>query len=124
MKQAARRSWRDTAQNHSRRAVSEMLKDTSADDGGLSVVSPIFDCVNFERLEHDGGGNLAGRLRSCSKKPAKDSISKGETMILKLACADFAFPLLPHDRVLDLITEPNQKKSCPHVPCAAKQQQK
>jgi sugar phosphate isomerase/epimerase len=27
--------------------------------------------------------------------------SKGRT--LKLACADFAFPLLPHDRVLDLI---------------------
>jgi len=22
---------------------------------------------------------------------------------LKLACADFSFPLLPHDRVLDLI---------------------
>src|SRR5262245_21742421 len=26
-----------------------------------------------------------------------------ELMKLKLACADFAFPLLPHDRVLDLI---------------------
>src|ERR1041385_8229426 len=50
-----------------------------------------------------GGGNLAGRWRSCRKKSAKDSISKGETMKLKLACADFAFPLLPHDRVLDLI---------------------
>src|SRR2546423_4320926 len=25
-------------------------------------------------------------------------------MKLKLACADFAFPLLPHDRVLDLIS--------------------
>ena len=24
-------------------------------------------------------------------------------MQLKLACADFTFPLLPHDRVLDLI---------------------
>ena len=24
-------------------------------------------------------------------------------MTLKLACADFAFPLLPHDQVLDLI---------------------
>ena len=25
-------------------------------------------------------------------------------MELKLACADFAFPLLPHDKVLDLIS--------------------
>src|SRR6266576_26331 len=28
---------------------------------------------------------------------------KDYPMDLKLACADFAFPLLPHDRVLDLI---------------------
>src|ERR1041385_1227059 len=48
-------------------------------------------------------GNLAGRWRSCRMKSTRDSISKGETMKLKLACADFAFPLLPHDRVLDLI---------------------
>src|ERR1700737_1819311 len=27
----------------------------------------------------------------------------GDAMKLKLACADFTFPLLPHDRVLDLI---------------------
>src|SRR5580692_190961 len=29
--------------------------------------------------------------------------SGGSTMSLKLACADFAFPLLPHDNSLDLI---------------------
>jgi hypothetical protein len=46
-----------------------------------------------------------------------------ETMKLKLGCGDFAFPLLPHDRVPHLIAVQNQMKSCPCAPRAAKQQQ-
>ena len=39
-------------------AVGGMLKDASADDdNGLSIVSPIFDYANFERLEF--GGQIA-----------------------------------------------------------------
>jgi hypothetical protein len=33
----------------------------------------------------------------------RNGAERDETMKLKLACADFAFPLLPHGRVLDLI---------------------
>ena len=32
-------------------------------------------------------------------------------MTLKLACADFAFPLLPHDHVLDLIAALCQERA-------------
>ena len=43
-------------------AVGGMLKDASADDRGLSVVSPIFDYVNFERLEHEGQREFGGQM--------------------------------------------------------------
>jgi len=37
-----------------------MFKDASADhENGSSVVSPIFDYANFERLEHEGRREFA-----------------------------------------------------------------
>src|SRR3977135_4120551 len=41
-------------------------------------------------------------LRLCVFAPLRLCVKTG-AMKLKLACADFAFPLLPHDRALDLI---------------------
>lgn len=50
-------------------AVGGMLKDASADDGnGLSVVSPIFDYTNFERLEHEGRREFGGQIAQLQKK--------------------------------------------------------
>jgi len=44
-------------------AVGGMLKDASADDdNGLSIVSPIFDYANFERLEHEGRLEFGGPI--------------------------------------------------------------
>ena len=53
-------------------AVGGMLKDVSADDGsGLSVVSPIFDYANFERLEHEGRREFGGQIAHLQKKVRK-----------------------------------------------------
>ena len=54
-------------------AVGGMLKDASADDdNGLSIVSPIFDYANFERLEHEGrlefGGQIAQLQQTVRKR--------------------------------------------------------
>ncbi len=53
-------------------AVGGMLKDASADHGnGSSVVSPIFDYVNFERLEHEGRREFGGQIAQLQKKVRK-----------------------------------------------------
>jgi hypothetical protein len=53
-------------------AVGGMLKDASAvHDNGSSVVSPIFDYVNFERLEHEGRREFGGQIAQLRKKVRK-----------------------------------------------------
>jgi hypothetical protein len=49
-----------------------MLKDASADaDNGLSVESPIFDYVHFERLEHEGRLEFGGQIGQLQKEVRK-----------------------------------------------------
>ena len=53
-------------------AVGGMLKDESADDGnGLSVESPIFDYVHFERLEHEGRLEFGTQVEQLRKEAGK-----------------------------------------------------
>lgn len=53
-------------------AVGGMLKDAATDDGnGLSIVSPIFDCANFERLEHEGRLEFGGQIAQLQKEVRK-----------------------------------------------------
>ena len=53
-------------------AVGGMLKDASADDGnGLSVESPIFDYVHFERLEHEGRLEFGTQVEQLRKEAGK-----------------------------------------------------
>ena len=53
-------------------AVGGMLKDASADhDNGSSVASPIFDYVNFERMEHEGRREFGGQIAQLQKKVRK-----------------------------------------------------
>jgi len=50
-----------------------MLKDASADDdNGLSVVSPIFDYVHFERLEHEGRREFGSQIEQLQGKIHKE----------------------------------------------------
>jgi hypothetical protein len=54
-------------------AVGGMLKDASADDGnGLSVESPIFDYVHFERLEHEGRREFGSQIEQLQGKIHKE----------------------------------------------------
>jgi hypothetical protein len=53
-------------------AVGGMLKDASADnDSGSSVVSPIFDYANFERLEHEGRLEFGKQVEQLRKEAGK-----------------------------------------------------
>jgi hypothetical protein len=53
-------------------AVGGMLKDASADrENGSSVVSPIFDYANFERLEHEGRREFGRQIAQLQKKVRK-----------------------------------------------------
>jgi hypothetical protein len=53
-------------------AMGGMLKDAVADhDSGLSVVSPIFDYVHFERLEHEGRREFGGQIAQLQKEVRK-----------------------------------------------------
>jgi hypothetical protein len=53
-------------------AVGGLFKDASADhDNGSSVVSPIFDYANFERLEHEGRLEFGGQIAQLQKKVRK-----------------------------------------------------
>jgi hypothetical protein len=46
-----------------------MFKDAADDAGnGLSVVSPIFDYVQFERLEHEGRREFGGQIAQLQKE--------------------------------------------------------
>lgn len=52
--------------------VGGMLKDASPDTGrGLSVVSPIFECSQFERLEHEGRQEFGKQISQLRKKVRK-----------------------------------------------------
>jgi hypothetical protein len=53
-------------------AVGGMLKDMPNDSGGsLSVESPIFDYVNFERLEHEGRLEFGKQVEQLRKEAGK-----------------------------------------------------
>ena len=64
------------------------------DSAGITGTTLVIDAGYLTAAEWETRGPTAF---------AETAIPRGQTMKLKLACADFAFPLLPHDRVLDLI---------------------
>ena len=71
------------------------------DSAGVTGTSLVVDGGYLAAAEWQHPGHTASWIRNAMKTTYPKNKSMGREW--KLACADFTFPLLPHDKVLDLI---------------------